>query len=391
MKVYGYCRISRKSQNIERQIRNIKAAFPDADIKKEIYTGTKIQGRVVLDRLLKSLNPGDTIVFDSVSRMSRDADEGFQLYEELYRHEINLIFLKERHIDTDTYKKALKTSVPLTGSNVDYILEGINKYLLSLAKEQIYLAFSQAQKEVDDLHKRTSEGLQTAKNKGKKLGNPKGIKIVTQKSREAKKTILKYSRDFNGFLKDSDVMTIAKINKNAFYKYKKELRETLAGTAKQEISQERKTYIAQYMLENNSKVAEGHFGIPELIEGIEFSSKDIITYKPDVLYSLLRDDIPESTANVLERVKNLPFNDFETFRKLVSDRQYENARDWYARSMDEYNKKVKKGPVSATGARLYSIIPQNNFLLALDVTVNCRTKHGVEKMLSQHFKKDTPA
>ena len=27
---YGYCRISRPKQSIERQIRNIKAAFPDA-------------------------------------------------------------------------------------------------------------------------------------------------------------------------------------------------------------------------------------------------------------------------------------------------------------------------------------------------------------------------
>ena len=39
--IYGYCRISTKKQNIERQERNIKAAYPDAVIVREVYTGTR--------------------------------------------------------------------------------------------------------------------------------------------------------------------------------------------------------------------------------------------------------------------------------------------------------------------------------------------------------------
>ena len=35
MKVYGYCRISTSKQSMERQIRNIKLAYPDAVIVKE--------------------------------------------------------------------------------------------------------------------------------------------------------------------------------------------------------------------------------------------------------------------------------------------------------------------------------------------------------------------
>ena len=75
---------------------------------------------------------------------------------------MNLIFLKEPQINTDTYKKALENNIQLTGSNVDYILEGVNKYLLALAKEQIRLAFEQSEKEVSDLHQRTKEGIETA-------------------------------------------------------------------------------------------------------------------------------------------------------------------------------------------------------------------------------------
>lgn len=40
--IYGYCRISTPRQNLERQVRNIKAAYPDAVIVREIYTGTKM-------------------------------------------------------------------------------------------------------------------------------------------------------------------------------------------------------------------------------------------------------------------------------------------------------------------------------------------------------------
>ena len=75
---YGYCRISTRKQNIERQERNIKAAFPDAVIVKEVYTGTKFQGRKELEKILDKVQTGDTIIFDSVSRMSRDAEEGFR-------------------------------------------------------------------------------------------------------------------------------------------------------------------------------------------------------------------------------------------------------------------------------------------------------------------------
>ena len=40
-------------------------------------TGTKFQGRKELEKILDKVYAGDTIIFDSVSRMSRDAEEGF--------------------------------------------------------------------------------------------------------------------------------------------------------------------------------------------------------------------------------------------------------------------------------------------------------------------------
>ena len=224
MCVYGYCRISTKQQSIERQIRNIKACYADAVIVTEVYTGTR-QDRPEWNKLYKRVKAGDSIVFDSVSRMSRNAEEGFNLYEELYNKNIELVFLKEPHINTSTYKKALQNNISLTGTNVDYILEGVNKYLMTLAKEQIRIAFEQSEKEVQDLHQRTKEGIETARLNGKQIGQKQGAKLITKKSIEAKKQIFKHCKDFDGSLSDIDCMKLTGLARNTYYKYKKELKK----------------------------------------------------------------------------------------------------------------------------------------------------------------------
>lgn len=223
MKEYGYCRISTKKQNIERQIRNILASHPNAIIVKEVFTGTRFQGRKELDKLLKQIQPGDTIIFDSVSRMSRNAKEGAALYEDLFLKEINLIFLKEPHINTETYKKARQNQIILTGGIVDRILEGINAYLLELAKEQIRLAFLQSEKEVQDLRQRTREGIETARLNGRQIGAVPGKKMTTKKSIKAKELILKHNKSFGGSLTNEETWKLIGISKATFYKYKKEL------------------------------------------------------------------------------------------------------------------------------------------------------------------------
>lgn len=221
---YGYCRISQRKQSIDRQIRNIKASYPEAIIIQEAYTGTTID-RKEWNKLYKLVKAGDTIIFDSVSRMSRNAEEGFKAYEELYSRGVELVFLKEPHINTATFKTAMEKAIPLTGTSLDYILDGINKYLLALAKEQIIIAFQQSAKEVEDLHQRTKEGLETARLNGKQIGIVKGTKLTTKKSVASKEVILKHSKDFNGTLDDSDVMKLTGLARNTYYKYKRELKE----------------------------------------------------------------------------------------------------------------------------------------------------------------------
>lgn len=222
-KIYGYVRISTMKQKIQRQIDNIKKEFPDAVIIDEAYTGTTID-RPKWNQLKKQLHAGDTVVFDEVSRMSRNAEEGFATYTELYDMGVNLVFLKERYIDTDNYRKALQSNVSMTGTDVDVILKGVNEYLMILAKKQIEIAFQTAQREVDYLHQRTSEGVRKAQAEGKHVGRATGAKVETKKSVAMKEKIVKMSKDFGGNMTDKEVIDTLGIARNSYYKYKSQLK-----------------------------------------------------------------------------------------------------------------------------------------------------------------------
>lgn len=235
MSVYGYCRISTRKQDINRQVRNIKAAYPEAVIVSEVYTGTT-QERPEWQKLYKKVKAGDRIVFDSVSRMSRNAEDGFALYENLYKREVELIFVKEPHINSHTYKMALQGNIALTGTSVDLILKGINEYLMTLAQEQIRLAFEQSEKEVLDLHQRTREGIETARLNGKQIGQVEGAKLIIKKKKPAMDIIKKYSKDFGGNLPDIECIKITGLSRNTFYKYKKELKILQSACAENNIT-----------------------------------------------------------------------------------------------------------------------------------------------------------
>lgn len=219
----GYCRISTPRQDIERQRRNIKERYPDAKIVEEVYTGSTDK-RPVFQRIMKMLQPGDILVCDSVSRFSRSAEQGWQDYKTLYDRGVVMHFLKEPMIDSEVFRDALKTQVKLTGSDVDLILEGVNKYLMVVAEKQVLKAFEQAQKELDDLHQRTSEGVLTAKLNGKQIGRKAGTICPSAKSIEAKKKILKDCKTFGGTYTDSDLIKVLGVSRKSYYKWKRELK-----------------------------------------------------------------------------------------------------------------------------------------------------------------------
>lgn len=92
--------------------------------------------------------------------MSRNAEEGFQLYMELLEKGINLEFINEPHINTDYYKKMQAQTVAIAKSG--------------------------------------------------------------RESVEMKNRIIKMSKCFSGNMSDKECMEILQIARNTFYKYKRE-------------------------------------------------------------------------------------------------------------------------------------------------------------------------
>ena len=199
---------------------------------EDVFTGTKTEGRKKWESLMRIVQAGDTIYFDSVSRMSRNAEEGFETYKQLMEKGIDLVFLKEPQINTATYKEAMERQVQTvetgdaaTDELVTAITQAVNKYMMRLAERQIKLAFEQAEKEVEDLRQRTREGIETARQNGKQIGQQKGRVLNVAKKNKAKPEILKHSKDFGGTLSDEECMKLIGLSRNTYYKYKRELRE----------------------------------------------------------------------------------------------------------------------------------------------------------------------
>lgn len=239
-KVYAYVRVSTRKQNPARQYRNIEYYAQQHGLIltrtfEDKFTGTSIN-RPAFDSLRKTIETDIkegrevTVIFDSVSRMSRTAEEGVKQYFEWYDEGVNLVFLHNSTICTEQYKISLK-EIGLTGTDVDVILNGINQFFRKLARNQIVAAFQQAENEAIAIKKRVVEGLEAS---DKKSGRPilaEGERIETNKAIQAKKYILKHCRRFGGELNDTQTMKCAEISRPTFYRYLKEIEIDNNGAA----------------------------------------------------------------------------------------------------------------------------------------------------------------
>jgi len=206
MKTYGYC----CGENIEKQEQSILAAYPKAIIVKEASEW---------DNVCKNLNKGDTLVYDRVSVMNNETTEAIKLYEYCYDREINLVFLKEPHLNIDTYRKAMESTLSDNGLKADIV----SKALMNLIGEQIRIAIENPIKDLVSIGQRAKEDIKNAE-KGKQVGQKKGTKLITKKSIKMKEIILSNSKDFNGTLSDLEMLEITKLARGTYYKYKRELK-----------------------------------------------------------------------------------------------------------------------------------------------------------------------
>ncbi|AFU17014.1 DNA integration/recombination/inversion protein (plasmid) [Bacillus thuringiensis MC28] len=146
---------SSKDQNEERQIENMKhLGIEDRDIfiDKQSGENMKRENYKMLKRLARI---GDTIVFDSLTRLGRSMNDVLEEFRYFEAQRINLQFIKEPFINVNYNGE----------STNDVIEQAVQKATLT-----IFSAF--AEKERNDIKQRQAEGIALAKKQGKPLGRP---------------------------------------------------------------------------------------------------------------------------------------------------------------------------------------------------------------------------
>lgn len=141
--IFGYARVSRTDQNLDRQLDQLKKAGCDR-IYQEKMTGTK-KDRPELIRMMDSLREGDTIIVCELTRLSRSVKDLFELVERINGTGADIKSLKEPWLDTTTPHGRLLFSV----------FSGISQF------------------ERDIIRERTIEGISAARARGRKGGRPK--------------------------------------------------------------------------------------------------------------------------------------------------------------------------------------------------------------------------
>jgi DNA invertase Pin-like site-specific DNA recombinase len=150
-KKYCYIRVSSIDQNESRQVESMKAL----EISKKDMFIDKLSGkntdRPKYQELKKQVVEGDTIVFDSITRLSRNYEDIKDEYQYYLKKGVFLEFIKEPVLNTPK-------------DRVDDIVQ------VALADVILSLLAAFAQKEREDIKLRQAEGIALAKAKGKYKG-----------------------------------------------------------------------------------------------------------------------------------------------------------------------------------------------------------------------------
>lgn len=150
---YCYIRVSRDTQEYDRQVQIFKdRGYLDGTnctYIEETFTGTKVS-RPVFDELLKTMREGDTLVVESLSRLSRGGViKTLELITDL---------VQVRKINVVIFKEGFELRAGEQPNSTTNLLLGIFSVL--------------GQFERDLISERTKEGLRAVKGKGKRLGRP---------------------------------------------------------------------------------------------------------------------------------------------------------------------------------------------------------------------------
>lgn len=95
----GYCRVSSKTQNLDRQIIALKEQGVEKIFTEKI--SGKNKSRPQLKEMMEFIREGDTLVVESISRLARNTMDFLEIVNDLTDRKVEVISLRE-NIDTST-------------------------------------------------------------------------------------------------------------------------------------------------------------------------------------------------------------------------------------------------------------------------------------------------
>jgi DNA invertase Pin-like site-specific DNA recombinase len=145
---YGYARVSTTKQDYDLQIEALKAAGCER-IFSEKASGKSTDGRTEFKRLMKALNPGDTVVVTKLDRLARSSRDLLNVLHDLKEGSCGFLSLGEPWCDTTSD----------IGELVVTIMSGIAQF-----ERKLILS-------------RTEAGIAKAREQGKKFGRPSALDV----------------------------------------------------------------------------------------------------------------------------------------------------------------------------------------------------------------------
>ncbi len=195
--IYGYVRVSSITQNIDRQIEEMKEKNIDnKHIFVDYQSGKNFQ-RQEYQIMKKKLKKDDLLYIKSIDRLGRDYQMIINEWADLTKNiGINIVVIDMPLLDTRIDEKSL----------VGTFIADIVLQILSFV----------AQNERENIKQRQAEGIRIAKAKGIHFGR-KAIKLPDN----FEQTVKSYMTHKISFM---EALTILKISRATFYKYSKSIR-----------------------------------------------------------------------------------------------------------------------------------------------------------------------
>lgn len=199
--IYGYCRVSTKHQNLQRQIDAlIKYGVNSRFIFTDKYTG-KTLDREGLNELLSVLKSGDVLVIKEIDRLGRNRKETKELIISLVKQDIELICLDMPYLK-------------------EFIIDKIREnegFLEIMANALLDVILEVAEQERRKIVERTAEGRKKAIEEGRKFGRSQKIDFET------------FGKYYEKFLKREmkavDIQNELGISKQCYYNYVEALKK----------------------------------------------------------------------------------------------------------------------------------------------------------------------